>query len=591
MWQPQTFQPSQPDAPQGWMPQSFQPSQAQQPIGNVQPNGEQGSPNVSVGNVNTGQNQQDVPIINQLQNWSNTPATADLSDLPQSGQGLNLLQKVGAGAQAIGRGLTASAENSIIKPTVGGVTDLMARYGGYRPANTDSGPNPDQLSMRELSALTMLSPTSVALQRNMALPTQNKSPIGNQIISAANPSTAIDKLKAAAMEPDEVNQAVNTSQAAKDVASKFYNRSSSSDATFSPEFSQDVLNQFKSLSKTTKGGKLTVGDTPLNGLIDRWENGVPDKNLTPITAEPLDMKNIQEMDEGLSDLIDGEWTDGKLSKQGQQLLAAQSKFRDMVNAQPGTDDLVKARLAWHQGAKMSDIERVITRADGTDNHATIIKNGMNKIYSNASKTRGYSDAELSALDDARKRGLVGGTLHVFGSRLGPLMGGAAGAVAGGPIGAILAAGTTHAASSGMRNMAEKLQMNKVNNLMDVLGQRVPEFAERSAPESSPPLQLTYEDKPFLTTPSGTTSVPPTMSFGQHLFGEGEGMPFQPGERQNIDIRSGNYQGMPLLSNEGQKSFLNAIMQDPSSGKYEGMKALIAKSRIPRSFADYLRDKK
>ena len=62
--------------------------------------------------------------------------------------------------------------------------------------------------------------------------------------------------------------------------------------------------------------------------------------------------------------------------------------------------------------KMNDLERIVARAEQTDNPATGIKSGIRVLMSNATQSRGYSPDELKALKQASERGILGSTFHV-----------------------------------------------------------------------------------------------------------------------------------------------------------------------------------
>lgn len=386
-----------------------------------------------------------------------------------------------------------------------------------------------------------------------------------------------------------------SSAAAKTISNLFYKQANASDASLTPDFTNNLIDYAKSQAEQTPGGRLTTGDSPLSNLVDRWENGMPNKNISSLRDQPLTMQSVQEMDEGLGRLIDNEYNNGRLSKDGQQLLDVQTNFRNMINdADPSQvtggaaafDDLSNARDAWHQGAKMSDIERIMTRADASDNPATVIKTGARTMLSNPSRTRGWSDDELDALKDMSDRGAVGGLLHVAGSRLIPIISTGAG-LAGGPLGAAAGGLASYGLSTGARNLAATMQMNKAKNVLGVLGKNVPDFTPDIPFDPLTPnrLQLTYQPTPFVADSNGVVAQPANPQVGAYQFGQQEGMPFQNGERQNIVVQSGDYPNTPLGSQFGQTSFNNAMNQPSTDGKYGGLRALLLKSRN-QSYSKY-----
>ena len=165
----------------------------------------------------------------------------------------------------------------------------------------------------------------------------------------------------------------------------------------------------------------------------------------------------------LGDLIDKEFGVKGLSKDGRKLAQIQSTFRDQIeNAGPGDvtggttgfDALGPARKAWSQAMKMDDLERIQQRADLTDNPATSIKTQIRTLLTNRTRSRGYSPDEIDALKAAADRGLVGGALHVFGSRLLPLAAGAVG-LSHGPVSAAIHAAIAQPVGSALRAGADR----------------------------------------------------------------------------------------------------------------------------------------
>jgi hypothetical protein len=205
--------------------------------------------------------------------------------------------------------------------------------------------------------------------------------------------------------------------------------------------------------------------------------------MQSLRDQPLSLQSAQEIDEALGGLIDKEFGVKGLSKDGRNLLNLQSTFRDMIanaganDVQGGTagfEALSGARQAWAAAMKMDDLERIQARAELTDNPATSIKSQLRVLLSNRTKARGYSDDEIEALKDAANRGVLGGALHVFGSRLLPLMGAVTGGHTAGALGAVVGGGLTHGAASAMRSGAEALQAGRLRKAMDVVSQGVPQ---------------------------------------------------------------------------------------------------------------------
>lgn len=265
-----------------------------------------------------------------------------------------------------------------------------------------------------------------------------------------------------------------TSAGAKQIASAYYDIADQNGGTLTPQFTNKFIDSVGAAAPQTEAGAAVAGQSAVSSLVDRLQSR---------RDQPMTLQAAQEVDEGLGNLIDKEYNNGRLSKDGKNLADIQQTFRDQIlNAGPdditggtvGFDALGPARQAWSQAMKLSDLERIQTRADYSDNPATAIKSQLRTMLSNPARMRGYSPDEVSALQDAANRGVLGSALHVFGGRLVPLIAGAAGMAHGGPLGAIVEAGAAHAITSGMRNWAAQLQAGRLGNAAATIGQGVPQ---------------------------------------------------------------------------------------------------------------------
>ncbi len=265
-----------------------------------------------------------------------------------------------------------------------------------------------------------------------------------------------------------------TSAGAKQIANVLYQRADQVGGQLAPAVRGAFLDRGQGLAAEPADVTLARGGpSPVAAFADRLEE---------TRGQPMSLASAQGIDQQLGDLIDGEFKNGHLSSTGKTFLDLQTALRDQIrNAGPddtvggtgGFDALNDARTAWAQAAKMGDLERIQTRANLTDNPATGIKSGIRTLLSNPARARGYSPDEIQALKAAGERGVLGGALHVFGSRLAPLVAGGIGFGAEGPVSAAAAALASHAGSTMMRNAATALQSRRINNAMNVLGSKVP----------------------------------------------------------------------------------------------------------------------
>lgn len=284
---------------------------------------------------------------------------------------------------------------------------------------------------------------------------------------------------------------VGTSAYAKHVASAYYDIADKSGGTLTPQVTNKFIDSVSTADKQTKAGKLIAGQNVVSRLAE---------DLKGLRDEPLTLRAAQEVDESLGDLIDKEFTSGRLSKDGQRLVQVQSDFRDMIEnagegditgGTAGFDALGPARKAWSQARKMDDLERIQQRADLTDNPATSVRTQIRTLITSKTKSRGYSPEEIAALEEAANRGVVGGALHVFGSRLVPLVAGGFG-LATGPVTAAAYGGAAHVVSSALRAGATGIATRRLNRAIDVLGEGIPQ--NPMAPSPDQPIPPPYRNK-------------------------------------------------------------------------------------------------
>ena len=295
-------------------------------------------------------------------------------------------------------------------------------------------------------------------------------PTGIPIVKPETPPPA--SAPAAPTVPADLGPAPGTSAYAKQVASNYYKIADQSGGTLSPQFTNKFVDSVAAADKQTEAGRATVGQTEVNKLADR---------LQAIKDQPMTLQAAQEVDEGIGSLITKEFGVKGLSPDGVKLLEIQHGFRDMIeNAGPGEvtggtdgfDALGPARKAWAQSRKLDDLERIQQRADLTDNPATSVRTQIRTLLTNRAKVRGYSPEEVAALTDAADRGVVGGALHVFGSRLLPLAAGAVG-LSHGPVSAAIHAAIAQPVAGALRAGASGIATRRLNRAAQTIGEGVP----------------------------------------------------------------------------------------------------------------------
>lgn len=272
--------------------------------------------------------------------------------------------------------------------------------------------------------------------------------------------------------------AAKTVADAKAVADSLYTKADQAGGTLAPALVDRFIDTVKRAAPQTEEGKVVTGETSVTKLIERMQD---------LRGKPISLRGAKEIDEGLGQLIEKEVTpQGKLTADGNALHDLQTTFRDMIEGAPpsemtggkaGFEALAQARKAWSQAMKMGDLERIQARSELGAHPDTMIQTQIRTLLA-SKRARGYSADEKAALLNAAKRGTLGGALHVFGSRLIPVIA-AAGGFAGGTttgtglLAMALSASGAHVATTGARAMATRLANNRLNNAMQVLGKSVP----------------------------------------------------------------------------------------------------------------------
>ena len=268
-----------------------------------------------------------------------------------------------------------------------------------------------------------------------------------------------------------------SSAGAKQIAAQYYDIADRNGGTLTPRFTNQWLDTITKSAEQSDWGKAAAGSNPVVDLIGRLQNQ---------RDQPMTLAAAQEVDQAIGKQISRQYGPGGSMKDAADLLDIQHKLRDQIDGanesdvtggKAGFDALAPARKAWSQSMKMDDMERMKERADMTTNPTTAFQTQVKNFVTSRTKSRGWSDDEISALKDAADRGVIGGGLHLLGSRLVPyLTAGIAGGATGGLSGVFAAApgwAAGQAVSAGARSLANTMAARRVANAMDVLNRSVP----------------------------------------------------------------------------------------------------------------------
>jgi len=230
-----------------------------------------------------------------------------------------------------------------------------------------------------------------------------------------------------------------------------------------PEATDSFIDDIgKKVMPQTAAGKILAGDNTVTKVMSR---------LDELRGQPLTLTAAQEIDETLGDFVDSEFGIKGLSKQGKKILDIQNSFRDMIEnadesmvsgdaGKKGFEALKEGRKLWSKKMRISDIERIISRAEMSEQPANAIKSGFKTLYNNPTRMRGYSDAEKKLIKQAANEGLALEALRGIASRLTGIISGATGGVPG-----YIAGKGAEMAARGIR---EKAMTGRANNIIDAI---------------------------------------------------------------------------------------------------------------------------
>ncbi len=254
-----------------------------------------------------------------------------------------------------------------------------------------------------------------------------------------------------------------TADEVKDLASQAYKTASEKGGIVKPEFIDNLISKASQVDKQTPIGKALAGESPIAKIKE---------TLGMFQGKKLDLASLQELDEVLGDKIDDYVENGVIKKAGLPLLKLQQSLRDMIdNATPnmieggkeGFESLKQGRTLWAKAAKLRDIEKIIGRAELSDNPATAIKTGFRTLFNNPNRLKYFNETERKLIKNAAQSGVIGDALRTMGSRLIPI----GSIIAGGGLPSTMAAQATTMAS---RSLATKAQLARAEKVAEqILG--------------------------------------------------------------------------------------------------------------------------
>lgn len=264
----------------------------------------------------------------------------------------------------------------------------------------------------------------------------------------------------------------------------------------SPVQSQ-ISNTLKPIANGYYNAARTSGGVMPAAEVDKWLNDISQygQRKTLLSGNPVSdyiqtaEKQLRGKDLPVNDLIDYDKELGDLvsnhynsnASASREFHKVQDSLRDFADnsSAAGTGDWGNALKSWSQGRKLDDISRMAIRAEASPNPSTAIQSAVRTMKGNPSRTRGWDQDELAALDDAGRTGTATALAKLLGNRLGPIATGTTAALLGGSSGlgagieGLGAAAVHSVVNEKAQNFAGNLQMRKLQALADTVKSKSP----------------------------------------------------------------------------------------------------------------------
>tara|TARA_R110000868_G_scaffold161193_3_gene391212 strand:+ start:232 stop:1698 length:1467 start_codon:yes stop_codon:yes gene_type:complete len=213
-----------------------------------------------------------------------------------------------------------------------------------------------------------------------------------------------------------------------------------------------------------------IPDSAIGKVLEEGSESLQVLNqIKAAQGEVFDLKGVQALDNFLGDkIMKFTQLNGTVTNEGRKFLNVQNSLRkiidtakpqDVVGGKEGLVALKQAKSLWSKSLKLGDVERILAKADLSDNPATVIKSGFRALASNPKRLKGYSNGEVKLIKQAAQSGIIGDTLRTLGSRLIPI-----GAAV--TDGGLASTGIALGASSASRNLAARSQVNRADKIIE-----------------------------------------------------------------------------------------------------------------------------
>lgn len=256
-----------------------------------------------------------------------------------------------------------------------------------------------------------------------------------------------------------------TADQIRDISGRLYDKAKNIGAIFTPEASEQAATSVENAVK--QSGKLNDrlhGDTM--SVLDDFKNDAANKNL--------DLEDLQQYRQLFGDVVNKNlYPNGKMMPDAMKASQAQDAIDQFLNkadsnhivngSTEGIQALNDARSLWSQSARMDDVQRIMERAELSQNPATAMREGFKNLATNGRRIRGFTDDEQALIKQAAQSSLPMEYLRAAGSRLLGIAG-----MGSGNLTEMVAAPAVNAAA---RGLASRMQASRGNDILDALANR------------------------------------------------------------------------------------------------------------------------
>lgn len=264
---------------------------------------------------------------------------------------------------------------------------------------------------------------------------------------------------------------IPTSEQIRQAGSKYFQLAEQRGGTLSAKEANKFYDKILNIRPQTLEGSVFKGESPVAKILD---------NVASLKDRPMTLQAAMEVDEALGELAYSTMDNfGKITSEGKKFLDMQGVLRNIWDeaeesmvegGKAGFQALKEARKYWSTSLRLREIERIIEKAKGREQPVTAIKNGFTNLLNRGDKLKGYSTAEVKAIQKAAKTGVVTDLVKLAGSGLVPIGSGVTG-LSGGPLGGAIGFATGAAIQQGAKATGVARQMSRAKGAAKAVAER------------------------------------------------------------------------------------------------------------------------